>query len=233
MRLVIGLAHSKSHNNVNFSFASASGDSSVYTRDIAPDGLRFDKTALEPKTRVNAIERYQKFGPTAIAELGEPGTWPLIDALVEAEDVRALFIYQGAPSYIARKLADGVPTNEALKQWRELVTPLLTVFRRHRAKTVLIESNSALQAPEDFHFACKDNFDIDADATPTQYSDQSLGIFEILASQLLTENPETEELSSELDVSALRFARKPQSLGRKALHELNTLNERISGLEKR
>ncbi|MEX6632491.1 hypothetical protein [Hyphococcus lacteus] len=234
MRLVIGLAHSKSRNNVKFNFASASGDSPVYTRDITPDGLRFDRDVLEPKTRVTAIERFQQFGPTAIAELGEPGTWPLIDALLSADDdVRALFIYQGAASYIANALAEGVPTEDALNQWQELVRPLLTAYRRHRNKTVLIERDNATHTPRDFHFACKDNFEIDAEVILTQENPSSLAIFKSIATQIIADHPETENLSSELSVSALRFSQKPGALGDKALNELTMLNERISALHQK
>ncbi len=227
MRLIVAVAGRGVLPNTMKFGAPSSHERILDVHDLAPQGLPLSSPSLDPATVARASEIFEKAGEDAVVELGEPGSWPLVGALLERlPKTRALFIYPRPLWTLARLLESGIETSDVIDRWQEAVDEMLSVYRRHRSAAVLLDDVSISNAPTALKKFCNERYDFPLTLTmPTAQQPEPL--FLVMADRLVDEAPDIAAREAELRAASTPFEAPVEGGRAVAVEALSRLRDLI------
>ncbi|MEM0928869.1 MAG: hypothetical protein AAGI89_06215 [Pseudomonadota bacterium] len=157
MRVVVGVS-GKSSSGSSLTVGLPRDHSVVGMIELLPDGLSSVEGGDKSLSSQNALARFLTLDNDAVALLGEPRSWPVIDTMLESGEVTGLFIYEEPGEYVARHIAQGKDLETAADEWVERSKRLLEIAAKNQRAAHVFAGGSLRAAPNDFCYHCQNHF---------------------------------------------------------------------------
>lgn len=116
---------------------------------------------------------------------------------------KLLIIHPSPEETIAQSLREASDAENAAERWSSETEALLALVGRHRAACTLIDARAATSAPDDFHFFCRDRYNLTLQIFDPPQDDLAPGPLErFLAKSLIAMSPRARALREELSAKS-------------------------------